>query len=472
MGTTKTSDASPTDNADADANASTGRPMKKARRESCKVDMIHHVWLQLPGASGPSPLNMECMASWEPMPQRLWVSHELGEDEAAWLAIHCPSLQIRPVSNVFSMHQIAGWLSSNIPVQIVKDMVSMAILAACGGLFADLDIYWLGKQPGNFFQGNWFHLEPHPSAGRRFSRLSDRVTLAILAMPKDSAVANELLQSWKAFWSSYAVGQVTSAEQTNWDSLNVVTGLWMRNTNDLHKKIGSQLHQAIQQPIVAIPWPKNLTMACTGCIVSGQVDNHASRATLDYAQAYPLPSLKTVAKFTIAVNLWVRQWKEPVTAWALKALRAVRAKALSMPETCPYIPGEGRPPETPRQAASSSTPSTAPTFTVREQDLESLHHLLSPVIGFAKSHKLMATVYAFLATDFAKTSLSRMASEGQHNLDLASGIVLYCARTGTYDQCQLNAAFGNRLQQARWALQAFRKVINAQDEVETIEVLE
>ena len=141
------------------------------------------------------------------MPQTLWVSHDLGEQEAERLANQCPSLMIRQVGNLFSMVQIAGWLSSNVPVQFVKDVVSTAILAACGGLFTDLDMYWLGRKPVKLFKAVWFHLEPHPSAGRRFGRRSDRVTLAILAMPQDRAVAQELLQSWKAAWSAHAAGQ-------------------------------------------------------------------------------------------------------------------------------------------------------------------------------------------------------------------------------------------------------------------------
>ena len=448
------------------------RPGKKAKVESCiEGNLVHHVWLQLPGNdpfgscwSCPSSLNLECLASWEPTPQTLWVSHDLGKQEATWLASHCPNLMIRPVGNVFSMVQIAGWLSSNVPVQIVKDMVSMAILAACGGLFADLDIYWLGRQPVRLFNGYWFHLEPHPSAGRRFSRQSDRVTLAILAMPQASSLAQELLQCWKVAWSVHAAGQANEAtEQTNWEDLNVITRLWMRNTNDLHKKIATlELQQAIQQPIMAIPWTKNLTMKHIQAIESGLVDNTAARTTLKYDEPYMQPSIKTVAKFTVAVNLWVRQWKDSkVQDWALTTVRRLRAKTLSLPETCPYIPVLDLEDGPEAVSVSSSSSTACHIFLVREQDLESLHQLLSPGIGCALSHRLMSSAYDFLATSIATSSLSRMADEGLADLDLASGIVLHCARGGVYDQAGVNAALGNRLGPARQALQALRIAMQA-----------
>jgi hypothetical protein len=73
----------------------------------------------------------------------------------------------------------------------------------------------------------------------------------------------------------------------------------------------------------------------------------------------------------------------------------------------------------------------------------------------------MSSAYDFLATSIAKSLLSRMADEGLAHLDLASGIVLHCARGGVYDQAGVNAAFGNRLGPARQALQALRITMQA-----------
>ena len=243
--------------------------------------------------------------------------------------------------------------------------------------------------------------------------------------------------------------------------MHVITRLWMRNTNDLQKKIATfELQKAIQQPIVAVPWTKNLTMNSFQAIESGLVGNQAARTTLKYDEPYMQPSIKIVAKFTVAVNLWVRQWKaSTVQEWALTTVRALRAKTFSMPETWPFIPEqdrEERPAEGRAVCVSSNSASVSPLLLPREQSLESLHQLLSPSIGCALSHRLMSSTYYFSASSIAKSSLSRMADEGLALLDLASGIVLHCAHGGDYDQVGVIAAFGNRLGPPRQALQARR----------------
>ena len=69
-----------------------------------------------------------------------------------------PGLTFKSLAAVMPVGMAAFRLAGNVPVQILKDIMSMCILHKCGGLFADMDIMWLGRVvqldgPGYLFPG-------------------------------------------------------------------------------------------------------------------------------------------------------------------------------------------------------------------------------------------------------------------------------------------------------------------------------
>lgn len=326
-----------------------------------------------------SSLAMKCLASWEPQEQWLWVNCPASESQMKDIAMTIPHLTIMPLSclRLVSIGQICGWLSNNVPVQIVKDILSMAILQEHGGLFADLDMFSTGRkvQP---FEGHWYVLEPHPRAGAMYCRTSDRVTLAMFGMPRGSELSASLVSRWVARWTRFAEthrrnemlrrggnakrsykmafpdkkgkegngkgcgdgkvtkgtkGKVTKGTEVqpavDWNSGVDLRKHWMHNTNDMQAMVAAhpEFAKAIMQPVVAVPW----SLLCkVRQIKDGPLDAMAPVTNMDYSKPYPEPSVATVARYSCACNLWARQWHDHEQTWVLDVLHRIRETNLAM----------------------------------------------------------------------------------------------------------------------------------------------
>lgn len=475
----------------------TSRPSKGMR--PC---LVHHVWLQLPklpvDAYGMSAVDLECLASWEPWDSWLWTCQPLSTDTLSWLQTNCPHLKVKNTATIMTACQIAGMVACNVPVQLVKDILSMAILHAHGGVFADLDIYWMGRHMSLTASGHWFPLEPPPRSGNFFCRKSDRVSLAILAMPANCKVAMTLHQKWMAAWSIFAASQVApGAIQTDWQDKQVLCTLWMQNTRQLQHAIeNAGLSQSCCHPIFGIPWTLSLNEKEFLAIDSGQCNDKQPHAMLNYKEKYQQPSLATVKKYACCVNLWGRQWKGGVRPWVIQRLRPLRAAATKLPSTLPPTPEvmqaedsmqaarfgmlrapeqheppmqEGQseqdePPEGLSEVHVHSPKGQAAPFDPAE--LERIFGILSPAmpcLGHAQVHTLLTLAHTYVSSKAFVKAWAAATDCHAMPCDWAGGIVLYCAHVGmvmakqhwgSEDIRLVEDALGSHLAGARTAMQA------------------
>jgi hypothetical protein len=472
--------------------------------------LVHHIWIGLPDTPGQlSDLSKNCLASWDPLPQMLWVVQPLHPADATWARKHCPNLAVMPVAQVMPIDRIAAWLHGRVAVQIVKDILSMAILEAHGGLYTDLDIFWTGRLP-MLVNGYWLPLEPHRLSGHAFCRKSDRVTLACFAMPKGAELARGLVAKWVKTWDAWADKEAAAEEPFDWTAAAVQTSLWMQNTRQFHEATERlALEQAYVLPIYAMPWGKTLKAADIPAIQSGKSNVPVVCQPLDYTVPYPVPSCIDVEQLACTVNLWARQWDTSVQQWALDFLSGVRARLLAknsrpvqtMPRAIPKSaartrsaekaqPKESRPLEEPRssngprpskaprsakawpseesrlaaepgtighpeQARPEAEPSSSGHPQVRPEELESLHILLAPFLGLAASHRLQAEAHEVAARLPQCTSSSSSCSSQAVRPDWAAGLILYVGlpRLAQLGREQLQQVLGSRFARAVQAMQ-------------------
>ena len=268
---------------------------------------VHHVWIDVsrfdPRApvlpSKLSDMAMTCLRSWSGHPQVVWIYSAIEP-----LAI--PGLTFKSLAAFMPVGMAAFMLAGNIPVQLLKDIMSMHILHSHGGIFADMDIMWLGRAVQLDGHGYLFPEEPH---GRRTGAFLGRSNvypnLAMFAMPKGSGLAISLANGWEDHWLAHAHAVLNGIKPAvdTWES----SQNWMWNTRSLQVRLAKvpQLFLAYRPPIMFCPLSKNLTLETFDTLE--QMAEHAPCLANDLAADYVQPSMATIAKHSVCINLWHRQ---------------------------------------------------------------------------------------------------------------------------------------------------------------------
>lgn len=345
--------------------------------------LIHHLWIDLQEVVGPSTslsmpsLAQHCMRAWEPYEQWLWVFGPVHEVEH----VHIRNLHIKDASAVLPAGVCLSLLAGQVPVQIIKDIFSMKVLHVHGGTWADLDILWLGKPLPIPESRYLFSLEPHVRCeGQFLARTHDRVTLAVLSMPKHSphalALYNKMLSKWKAFAIKHFV---TDAEVVDWKGSSM-SSLWMWNTDEL---TAVALHLAAQhgpdivlQPQVLCPLPMRLTALewrAVDVSVSSVSSVPVNLGATDFKLPYKIPSAADMAQHGVAINMWSRQWHPGVQQSVLD-----RGLAIRVDNALPQVNG--------------ISPSLAPALKVAHH-MEAMAQTVMQCIGFGHGHGLLARAH-------------------------------------------------------------------------------
>ena len=191
--------------------------------------IIHHLWVNMAQEAKPdmgmSSVNLACLKSWTPQQQWLWTYSTTG---AADLHAIVPGLEIRDSREIMGPGVVLSLLAGQVPIQIVKDIFSMQVLAMHGGMWADLDMYWLGRHIPLHESGYAFSLEPHSRPATSYmGRSTDRVTLALFALPKGARLAVKCHTEWLCKWLKWAYDNYDDAiPHIDWN-LTASQTLWM-----------------------------------------------------------------------------------------------------------------------------------------------------------------------------------------------------------------------------------------------------
>ncbi len=298
------------------------------------VGNVHHLWLDLHAEPvGPerpflNDIALECIRSWAPMVQCLWL-YDTGHGKT--LAENVQGLRIKNAADILAPGIVLSLLAGQVAMQLIKDIFSMKVLALHGGIWADLDVMWLGRIPP-IQSGHAFALEPHSRCSGEFlGRKSDRVTLAWFAMPKGSPLAVTLADHWLKYWLRWAADHFLQTEPFEWDKKNQQS-LWMKNTTEFTKKVlalPAARTDYLHMPLVFMPFPirmstAQLALARHADLTPGLADIKA----LDYDKPYMVPALKDIALHSCTANIWQRQWPKDLQDDVLAALAEIRSANL------------------------------------------------------------------------------------------------------------------------------------------------
>lgn len=309
--------------------------------------VIHRLWINLgPMDESPAaslklqlgPLGVQRLKTWQPCVQWFWVYY-MSVSEKAWLEAEVEGLEVKFIeAHHLHPNTVAALLACGTPIQFIKDIFSLKVLHAYGGIFADLDVIWLGVPFPLSNTGYMFGLEPHPrESGAFMGNRVERLTLSILAAPKDSAPIHSMYQKLFTHWKNFALNVFSGKNQP----LHIGTGwhkLWMWNTNavTLIVKKCPTLIAAIQKPVVLRPLPKALNAEGLTHMIKGLVDNEVLHRPNNMSQPYPCPSLATVAKYSVVIDTWERQWAPDVQEFILEWAQSHRTVPFAAYHTIGY----------------------------------------------------------------------------------------------------------------------------------------
>lgn len=298
---------------------------------------VHHFWVELRSAASPwdafltDPVHIACLKSWQPMPQALWsYSVVAGKDCPLPGAANCVGLKLRDASELMPCGEALSMLAAGIPIQYVKDIFSMRVLAKYGGVWGDLDMFCL-KPPGlNASDAIVVVAEPHsrPSTWTR-GRSATRFTLALFGAPPACTVFGSLDSKWSRKWWKRTVDIMNGKKERPEQDGNG----WMANTDDFTAAVFDLIAAAfpvrIMHPWQACPYPinfkpKDMLEVLQGCVPgSGEVELSDARpmAPLNYTLTYEAPSMLELKQYASMINLWHRQWApEENSKWTVDLL--------------------------------------------------------------------------------------------------------------------------------------------------------
>ena len=188
-------------------------------------------------------------------------------------------------------------LSRGLPVQLVKDMVSVCCLYHCGGTYADMKVMFLphnsvhhgvhqvclGSEPVKHYCRTPLRTlrdVPHINGRTCLAQL----WLGFFSGPPRHPAFKQALDSMQSFWDKLTVDFTTVAWGNHF--------LWMENTRQWHG-IWARYRYTLLSPQLVCPWPAWLQKA-------GALGTDLFR--------YYTPTLQEVADTSAVVCLWRRQW--------------------------------------------------------------------------------------------------------------------------------------------------------------------
>ena len=297
--------------------------------------LVHHLWIQVNNRPLPK-LAVQCCSSWHAHPQWLWIYCAKDLPEAIFK--DAPSTMVlKDLSDIMKPGEVASLLDCDVPVQFIKDMLSFRILYCHGGLFVDLDIWCLSGTMDLSPDHVHLALEPHhvgKDSSMPRARKTQRYTLALLAMPILCPIARLMFDALRTKWRTFAMSNWAKAMKgqditTEWRS----SPLWMYNTNlftqTMHKF--EDVARIVHPPVKFVPLPHKMTLAI---VLAMQAGPRTSSCVLlqpqDLSKPYKVPSLLDLQDHCWTVNMWSRQWDEPVCDHVVRLLTGI-AEARAIP---------------------------------------------------------------------------------------------------------------------------------------------
>ncbi len=285
---------------------------------------IHHVWLgkQLPA------LALEALRSFAPSRQVLWVLGPAGVPRTsaamAWIWLgdaavtECGGfpkvlgLTVKTVPDtLMPLSRLVWLLEQDVPVQFIKDELSLRIILRFGGVFTDLDVLSTGRElvPQKSASGYLFAQEPIARRPGRPARKPGGLSLATFGAPPRAEVLQDALAAIASNLTK--VGRAGGHADT-----------WLGNQRAFTQVIleRSELRDAIAEPLLHLPFPLWLRSFPPPAREPG--DNE-------------VPTLAAVEGASFVVNLWSRQWSQPMQKAAVTWLRSVRARSPRAPTPTP-----------------------------------------------------------------------------------------------------------------------------------------
>lgn len=308
-----------------------GRTLKRKHSEDSTehhTTLIHRVWIYTgpvdedPAASFRlqlGPRGMQCLKTWQPCRQWFWVYY-MSVAEVEWLETEVKGLKVRFIEpHHLHPNSAAALLTAGAPMQVINNLLSLTLLHNYGGIYADLDVIWLGVPFPVSEAGYMFGLET-PSSRSRFSKSSNkRLTFSILAAPKGSAPIDALSQQLFAHWKTHALEALHCTK--NAERIEAGWGnAWTWNTDAMTQAVYQVpvLLSAVCPPIVLQPLRSNLNTKLMAHAAGALVDD-AIQTKTDVHNFPVCPSMATVAKYSVVIGTWMTKWpaelQETVLSW-------------------------------------------------------------------------------------------------------------------------------------------------------------
>ncbi len=276
--------------------------------------VIHHLWIDGSGEQEPPGLSdecLECLQSWVPRLQCLWLYADLPLP--SW-----PGLRKCDLQCILPRGRAQWLLLNNVPVQVVKDMLSLRILARHGGIFTDLDIFSLGREIP-LRDGYVFTQEPETGLQGTRKRKVSLLSLQFLGAPVNTCLAG-VGKHMERLWHAYAKKVLNKkCEPKDWRKKHT---LWMRNTRMFSDfvRANDSLSQAVRPPIYHLP----LGASCRNL---PPFDAGDDGARVDYAQGEE-PSRASMVRHSLTLGIWARQWPPELKQVVLEWVRCTRAQVV------------------------------------------------------------------------------------------------------------------------------------------------
>ncbi len=296
---------------------------------------LHRVWLLAnDGPRMPSALALQGLRSFAPFPQTLWVTSasSLGQlPEIEGLSVAVLTEQLAPRARL-------QWLQAqDVDIRLIKDEVSLQVVAACGGFYADFDVISTGL-PLMGEDGFLFVEEPPHR-----QRAGKRVTLAIFGAPCAAEGGHVLADAARE------IGAGLDAATSN-------VLRFMDNTRTFTK------------------WVHASGIAVQPSLLYAPLSLDSLFPPPEIADSDDVPTLEQMIDQTRTINIWGRQWSSAsqwrAITWAA-SLRAAR-----------------------RSGAQPSEPSTVPQCV--RVELHRRTPWLEPKVGESVALRSVATALDFL----------------------------------------------------------------------------
>lgn len=313
------------------------RPLKRSFQsvtQDCNRDiqLIHHLWINVGPVDEDPAISMELqlgalglrrLRTWQPCRQWFWVYY-MSKSEREWLETKVVGLQVKFLeTHHLHPNSVAALIACGAPLQFIKDILSLKLLHTYGGIYSDLDVIWLGVPFPISEAGYMFGLEPPPRPANAFMGIKkERLTLSILAAPKASTPIHAVYLKIFTHWQKFALDVFLGKKK----ALVIGSGWhkdWMWNTNTMTEAVKNDpiLLAAVQRPVTLRPFPMKFnTTSMAEAFDRTEVDDTVLNEAVDLEKPYICPSMATVAKYSVAIDTWQRQWdkdvQETILAWA------------------------------------------------------------------------------------------------------------------------------------------------------------